>query len=101
MVSARCTPEDDELLYANMQGPDGKRTLKAKAICASCPVRRQCLVAAYEIEEGCYTSSQRFGVWGMATPSDRQHYAEMYEALGPDAVMAALERDRRARMVRS
>ena len=40
------------------------REAKAKAICATCPVTRQCLNWALSIAEP-------YGVWGGTTPADR------------------------------
>lgn len=45
-------------------------TAKAKAICAACPVRRECL--DYAINEG-----DHFGVWGGATDNQRDRIAQL------------------------
>jgi hypothetical protein len=42
----------------------------AKAICAGCPVRRQCLSAAMYYERS-HTASERAGIWGGLGPRQR------------------------------
>lgn len=43
---------------------------QAKAVCAWCPVRRQCLEAALDFE-GDFDPAKRAGVWGGTTPRER------------------------------
>lgn len=42
---------------------DGRREAKARAVCAACPVRRECAALAI-------TSGSEFGVWGGMTESE-------------------------------
>lgn len=63
-----CTPEDLHLFYASGHGPRGERLRKeraAKAICAFCPVKAECLDYALRLndEHGIYggmTSEERY-----------------------------------------
>jgi WhiB family transcriptional regulator, redox-sensing transcriptional regulator len=64
---AACQALDVELFF----GPDGEsptareaREAKARAVCASCPVRIQCLDYALE-------NSIRYGIWGGLNAGDR------------------------------
>jgi WhiB family redox-sensing transcriptional regulator len=43
---------------------------EAKAVCAWCPVRQQCLELALELE-GTTELARRAGVWGGTTPRER------------------------------
>jgi WhiB family redox-sensing transcriptional regulator len=82
---AACRPEDMDLFF----GPDGERTpernareRRAKAICARCPVRPQCL-------EWAMGSGQRHGVWGGLSEQERagvrQYEREQAEAAAAEA----------------
>jgi WhiB family redox-sensing transcriptional regulator len=51
-------PEDDE-------GPGAER---AQEVCATCPVREQCLQSALANKEG-------YGIWGGTTPRERRRLA--------------------------
>jgi WhiB family redox-sensing transcriptional regulator len=42
------------------------REERAKAVCAACPVRLQCLDQAVE-------SGERYGIWGGLTDTERSH----------------------------
>ena len=64
--SAACQEADPELFFPVTQyGPGAGDTARAKAVCAACPVRRQCL--QYALATG-----QMYGVWGGLTESERQ-----------------------------
>jgi len=72
--SAACQDTDPELFFPVTQyGPGAGETARAKAVCADCPVRRQCL--QYALATG-----QMHGVWGGLTESERQlHLAREQE----------------------
>lgn len=57
--SALCAQSDPELWF-DEKGAERK----AKLVCQSCPVRRECLLLALEKREP-------FGVWGGKTPEER------------------------------
>lgn len=66
---AACRTEDPELFYAH--GVEGMKMsvpqiAEAKAICNSCPVRRECL--DWAIEHG----ETEHGIWGGKTPHERR-----------------------------
>ncbi len=64
--AAACQEADPELFFPVTQyGPGAGETARAKAVCAACPVRRQCL--QYALGTG-----QMHGVWGGLTESERQ-----------------------------
>lgn len=59
-AQSACTKVDPETFFPDSQpGPAA-----AKAVCAGCPVRRECLVAAL-------ARNERFGVWGGLTERER------------------------------
>lgn len=64
---AACRREDPALFF-NADGETGalrkRRERKAKAICAECPVRAQCLVYAFQRPE-------KWGTWGGLTQDER------------------------------
>jgi WhiB family redox-sensing transcriptional regulator len=64
--SAACRDEDPELFFpvSNM-GPGAAQTAKAKAVCARCPVREQCL--RYALDNGL-----DHGVFGGFTEDERR-----------------------------
>lgn len=70
-------PRWDEHAGCKGQGPDlwfpkrGESTLKAKAICALCPVRPACLV--YALEKG-----EKFGIWGGKSERERREMRRTY-----------------------
>lgn len=53
--------EEKELLFP----PNGEPGLKAKRVCAGCPVQAACLQYALETD-------QRWGVWGGTSPLERR-----------------------------
>lgn len=62
---AACSPETAELFFPITDtGPAAADTARARAICARCPVRRQC-------QEDAETTGQRWGIWGGTTEADR------------------------------
>jgi len=61
LPGAACAGADPDLFF----DPDAERVAQAKAICAGCPDRRECL--EYALETG-----QKFGVWGGTDEDDRR-----------------------------
>lgn len=59
LEDAICRGLDPELFYAE----SGAAIMKAKSLCAACPVREKCLEWAIKREE--------FGVWGGTTARER------------------------------
>lgn len=62
--SAACISDDPEILKS-FYGETEEEINRAKSICASCPVRFECLTTALDSEE-------RFGVWGGSDESTRR-----------------------------
>jgi len=62
---AACQGADPELFFpVAAQGPAREEIARAKAVCAGCRVRRQCLQFALD-------TSQMHGVWGGTTEDER------------------------------
>jgi WhiB family transcriptional regulator, redox-sensing transcriptional regulator len=87
-LRAACRQVDSAVFFP----PDGERPpqrdareTRAKAICASCPVLRQC--AAYAIRYG-----ERYGVWGGLSEREREALA-----LRPDLALAIVPQPRPTR----
>lgn len=67
---AACRDADPELFFPGLRvWPCLDQITQAKAICARCPVRRQCLVFALN-------TRQNHGVWGGMTEGERRPRAE-------------------------
>lgn len=64
-TGAACTDDPDR----QFPGWDALKIAAAKAVCARCPVRAQCLREALDREE-------TDGVWGGLTPVERVRYME-------------------------
>lgn len=65
MVSAACRGMDPELWFPVTEvGPGARQVARAKAVCAGCPVRDECLAFALELKLA-------EGVFGGLTPSER------------------------------
>jgi WhiB family redox-sensing transcriptional regulator len=63
---ARCADQDPDLFFpVGTGGPAMRQTLRAKAVCAQCPVRRECLDWAME-------THQPHGVWGGLDEQERE-----------------------------
>lgn len=62
-----CTDADPELFFIE-RGSPRQMIDDARAVCAACPVKAQCL--AWAIQEGA-----RDGIWGGLTPRERGAYA--------------------------
>ena len=68
---AACLGADTDLWYPER----GERTAEAKAVCAACPVRAECL--AFALDNG-----EKFGVWGGKSERQRRRMrSERYRAL--------------------
>jgi WhiB family transcriptional regulator, redox-sensing transcriptional regulator len=66
-----CTDKDPEIFFPLGDGA----AAEAKAICGSCPVRRQCL--AYAI-----TADEQFGIWGSLGPQERHNLRRRLQRRG-------------------
>jgi WhiB family redox-sensing transcriptional regulator len=63
---AACRSADPELFFpVSAAGPSRAETAAAKAVCAGCDVRRECLDFAL-------ATRQPYGVWGGTSPEERQ-----------------------------
>lgn len=62
--AAACKGHATDLWFAE-RGDNERETKAAKAICAGCPVKDQCLEAAL-------TDNERFGIWGGYTERERR-----------------------------
>ena len=61
-----CLSADPDLFFPiSTKGPAEKQIVQAKAICAGCQVRQECLQFAN-------AHDQTYGIWGGTTPEDRQ-----------------------------
>lgn len=67
-LQARCRGLPTEIFFAS-DGERGQRKTfheeRAKAVCRSCPVRRECLRYAL-------TSVEQWGIWGATTARERE-----------------------------
>lgn len=68
LISAACLGEDPETFF-----PDNNaaRIALAKAVCETCPVRRDCLIDCMR-REGGRSAKSRFGVYAGLTPRQRE-----------------------------
>ncbi|OLT18159.1 transcription factor WhiB [Pseudonocardia sp. CNS-139] len=65
-LRAACRDEDPELFFpVSATGPGARQIARAKAVCARCPVRAECL--AYALDEGL-----AHGVFGGTTEDERR-----------------------------
>jgi WhiB family transcriptional regulator, redox-sensing transcriptional regulator len=63
-----CLSADPDLFFPiSSTGPALRQIERAKAICARCTVRRECL-------EFAVAHDQVYGVWGGTTPEDRRRH---------------------------
>ncbi len=66
---AACASADPELFFPiSYSGPALRQVARAKAICARCPIRQECL--RYALDAGSI-----HGVWGGMTEGERQRLA--------------------------
>jgi WhiB family redox-sensing transcriptional regulator len=66
---AACRELDTGLFFASERSADTKQAL---AVCAGCPVRRECLDWITELEQDETDPACIVGVWGGLTAKDRQ-----------------------------
>ena len=67
--AAACRTADPDLFFpVSSAGPGREDVARAKAVCASCGVRRQCLQFAL-------ATRQAHGVWGGTTEEERRLHA--------------------------
>ncbi|WP_051549226.1 WhiB family transcriptional regulator [Nocardioides sp. URHA0032] len=65
-TDARCLHEDPELFFPRGEGSRAQRQIEAaRVVCASCPVRGDCLAFAV-------TTDAQYGVWAGTTPRERR-----------------------------
>ena len=62
---AACRDSDPDLFFPGTGDQDVGKIATAKAVCASCPVREECLAYAVEL-------NQTEGIWGGHTPAERR-----------------------------
>ena len=60
LSGGNCQPEDSDLFFSEVP----REVASAKGICATCPIKKQCLQVALE--------SGEFGVWGGTTYAERE-----------------------------
>ncbi|MBK1787010.1 WhiB family transcriptional regulator [Prauserella sp. ASG 168] len=73
---AACRDEDPELFFpVTDMGPGAQQTARATAICASCPVRAQCL--QYALDGGL-----DFGIFGGTSERERRDLVRRNRAAG-------------------
>ena len=64
---ALCKGVDPDAFYPEKTEPDyNERVAQAQAVCATCPVRTDCLAFAMD-------THQKHGIFGGLTPSQRHH----------------------------
>lgn len=82
-AASACLRADPDLFFPiSTSGPAVIQIARAKAICARCPVRRQCLEFARTHEPG-------YGIWGGTTPEDRQRVRRREQRAARARVRAA------------
>ncbi|TRV72571.1 transcription factor WhiB [Streptomyces sp. 130] len=82
MGQALCAQTDPDMWFPEV---GGSQTVAAKRICASCPVRAQCVEHAQRLEGG-VSADHRYGAWGGQTPRER-------ELIGGEQPAAIRDRD--------
>lgn len=86
MDMAACRGEDPALFYPERY----ESTTEAKAMCASCPVRIDCLEYALSLP-----ISDDHGIWGGLSERERDRIRSQRGGLAPCGTSAAYERHRR------
>lgn len=65
-TQAKCLREDPELFFTAGDGIRSRGQIeKAQEVCATCPVRTDCLTFAL-------TTDAQYGIWGGTTPRERR-----------------------------
>lgn len=78
-LSAACRAADPELFFPMSATAQSRNEIaQAKAICAACPVRPECL-------EFAVTTRQRHGIWGSLTEDERLPHEHSPAIGGPPA----------------
>lgn len=73
--AAACRAADPDIFFpVSAQGPGREEIAQAKAVCAGCPVRRQCLQFAL-------ATHQVHGVWGGTTEEERRLHMDTRPAV--------------------
>lgn len=86
-----CRDTDPELFFPlSAWGPGQAQIASAKAICASCQVRSDCLQFALR-------SGQEFGVWGGTSEDERRAMRRAQLVLTPRPVAEPVQRGKRRR----
>ncbi len=76
-ANGHCVGVDPALFYSEDRGAKGRAdAAAARAICAGCPVRLECL--AFALANG-----EEFGIWGGATERERRFMRRMLNRLQP------------------
>ncbi|HEY2077797.1 MAG TPA: WhiB family transcriptional regulator [Streptosporangiaceae bacterium] len=66
---AACRSADPESFFpVSSTGADQLNVTRAKAMCARCPIRQQCLDFAIDSDEA-------YGIWGGTSEEERRHIA--------------------------
>ncbi len=92
---AACRDEDPELFFPIGNGPAAQAQIaRAKAVCARCPVVRECL--AWALETG-----QDAGVWGGHTEEERRQLRRDVRLLEADDFEGGGERAAKSGAVRA
>ncbi len=73
---AACRSADPELFFpVSAEGPSAAQAARAKAVCARCDVRQECLAFAL-------ATRQPHGIWGGTSPEERQLLRKKARAAG-------------------
>ena len=77
---ANCKGMDTDIFFPEVFGDqqNGLIWAQAKAVCAECPVRMDCLKSELAHEA---VSGRRNGVWGGLTPKERDQYVRTNQPL--------------------
>ena len=81
--TAACRTEDPDLFFpVGSTGMAADQIVRAKAVCALCPVRSACLTFAL-------TSNQEFGVWGGCDEDERRLLRRRWRAAAASGSQSA------------
>ena len=76
---AACRSADPDLFFpVSGAGPAREQAAEAKAVCAGCPVRKECLTYAV-------ITHQQHGIWGGLTEDERHRAFRLTQARHADA----------------
>jgi WhiB family redox-sensing transcriptional regulator len=69
LPTVACESADPEMFFPPTYGATHRLEIaEAKALCRACGARQECLAFAVD-------SNEQFGIWGGATPTERQRVA--------------------------